>query len=167
MVRKLTIAAAAVLLSSAAYAQGPMHETWDINAPNGEPMALGHPLPTHTGFSASAPMHETWDINAPNGEATFAAVPEEPAQYADTDVHGHAAATSRADRVIEVHAGMGHVNVTSGETVLFKVGNRAFAWTFEPTLAHPSFDISEIAPHGVAVRGVRIYCAPDQYERAS
>lgn len=170
MVRKLVSAAAAALISSAAFAQGVMHDTWDINAPNGAAaMMPGQPLTAYAApvKAAAAPMHDTWDINAPNGlPAAEALSTAKPAQ-GDTPVHGHASASAAPDRTIEVGPGTRHVNVTSGETVLFKVGDRSFTWTFDATLDHPSFELSQIAPEGLAVQRVRIYCAPDPYERAS
>lgn len=168
MVRKLSIVVAAALLSSPAFAQGPMHDTWDINAPNGEPMILGKPLPaagTATNVSR-APMHDTWDINAPNGDPAGFGSPAVAVSHADPAVHGHAGATGSVDRVIDVKPGTRYVNVKSGETVLFKVANKSFVWTFDATLDHPSFDLAQIAPEGISVQGVRIYCAPTEYERA-
>jgi len=167
MVRKLTIAVAAALLSSTAFAQGPMQDTWDINAPNGAPMIPGKPLPSVAAPSAlsAAPMQDTWDINAPNGPRLL--VPTAvAAAHGDSAVHGQTASAGSVNRVIDVRPGTRHVNVTSGETVLFRVGDKSFTWTFDPTLDHPSFDLGQIAPAGVAAQGVRIYCAPDQYERA-
>jgi len=138
MLRKLSLAAVAAAVSAtlatAAFAQNPMQDTWDINAPNGDPMVL-----------------------APASVA---------ASHGGSAVHGHAAGAAKVDRVIEVRPGTRYVNVTSGETVLFKVGGQSFTWTFDKTLDHPSFDLGQIAPAGVAVQDVRIYCAPDQYERA-
>lgn len=164
MVRKLSIAVAAALFTATTYAQGPMHDTWDINAPNGAPMILGQPLPAAPAAApvARGPMHDTWDINAPNGEpSALAATPA-------TDAHVHGIATNaRVDRVITVKPGTRHVNVRSGETVRFEVGGQSFVRTFEPTVNHPSFELSEIAPAGLDVQGVRVYCSPDQYERAA
>lgn len=162
MVRKLSLAVAAALLTTTAYAQGPMHDTWDIKAPNGAPMALGQPLPAAPAF-ARAPMHDTWDNNAPNGEpSALAATP-----VTDAHVHGIATTNPRIDRVIEVKRGTRHVNVRTGETVLFKVGGQSFVRTFEPTVNHPSFELSEIAPAGLDLQGVRVYCSPDPYERSA
>jgi Heavy-metal resistance protein CzcE len=168
MVRKLAIAVAATLLSSTAFAQGAMQDTWDTNAPNGAPMILGKPLSSSAASSAAAraPMQDTWDINAPNGAPSVAAPAALAASHSDPAVHGHAVSTAKADRVIEVGAGTRYVNVKSGETVLFKVGGKSFTWTFDETLSHPSFDLAAIAPEGIAVPGVRIYCAPTEYERA-
>lgn len=166
MVRKLAIAVAATLLSSTVFAQGPMQDTWDINAPNGEPMIVGKPLPSQTPSAsvAQGPMHDTWDINAPNGEPILLAAPA--AADTHTAVHGHAANAASAQRVIEIAPGTKAVNVQDGETVLFKVGGQSFAWTFEPTLRHTTFGLAEIAPAGVDVQGVQVYCQPTPYERA-
>jgi len=170
MVYKLSIAVAAALLSTTAFAQGPMQDTWDINAPNGEPTILGKSLPStvaQPSTLSSAPMQDTWDINAPNGAPIVAGPTSVAASHGDSAVHGHAASAANVDRVIEVRPGTRYVNVTSGETVLFKVGGQSFTWTFDKTLDHPSFDLGQIAPAGLAVQNVRIYCAPDEYERAA
>ena len=50
------------------------------------------------------------------------------------------------DRVIEVRAGTQYVNVTGGETILFKVGSKSFVRKFYSMLDHGDFDLSEIAP---------------------
>ena len=124
-------AAGLAIMSGIAAAQMPMQDTWDINAPNGEPMQLGAP--------ASVESH---------------------------GVHGHMARASSADRVIEVGPDTTTVNVMDGETVRFKVGDRSFTWTFEPTLLHTNFGLSRIAPKDMDVHGVRVYCDPTPYERA-
>jgi len=46
-----------------------------------------------------------------------------------------------------------------------RFGGQSFTWTLDKTLDHPGVDIGQIAPVGLAVQDVRIYCAPDQYER--
>jgi hypothetical protein len=114
--------------------------------------------------SAQMPMQDTWDINAPNG--TPLRIAAEPEAATHTGVHGHAASAAIAQRVIDVRPDTKSVNVRDGETVLFKVGSASFAWTFEPTLRHTSFGLGEIAPQGVDVRGVQVYCEPTPYERA-
>lgn len=117
MVRRLSLAIAAALLSTVANAQqAPMHDTWDINAPNGALMMLGKPLPSAAASAVSgAPMQDTWDINAPNGDlGTVAAT-----AVADRHVHGIEANTAAVDRVIEIQPDTRYVNVRSGETVLF------------------------------------------------
>lgn len=117
------------------------------------------------GAFAQWPMHDTWDINAPNGVPTVDVSQRVAATPAAHGAHGHAA-TRRADRVIEVRPGMKHVNVQDGETVLFKAGAKSFAWTFEPTLLHTPFDLTQIAPAGIDVQGIQVYCDPTPYERA-
>ncbi len=64
--------------------------------------------------------------------------------------HWHAAVApapgDMVDRVIEVRAGTQYVNVTGGETILFKVGSKSFVRKFYSMLDHGDFDLSEIAP---------------------
>jgi hypothetical protein len=158
----LLAATGLTILSGIASAQ--MQDTWDINAPNGTPMQLGQPLPVPARAVASGPMQDTWDINAPNGAPLRSAEPA--ATNRHTAAHGHAANAASAQRVIEIAPGMKAVNVRDGETVLFKAGGESFAWTFEPTLLHASFGLADIAPAGMDVRGVQVYCEPTPYERA-
>jgi len=80
--------------------------------------------------------------------------------------YGQPASPEQADRVITIRPGRRFVNVTNGETVLFKVNGRAFAWRFTPTISHRTFRLEEIAPGDIDVRGVQVFCGPDLYERA-
>lgn len=85
--------------------------------------------------------------------------------------HWHAAVApapgDMVDRVIEIRAGTQYVNVTGGETILFKVGSKSFVRKFYTMLDHGNFDLSEIAPSDLDVRGVRVFCDPDLYERSA
>jgi hypothetical protein len=80
--------------------------------------------------------------------------------------YGSPASGEGADRVIEIKAGRKFINVTNGETILFKVSGKSFAWKFSTTLRHRSFDFSIVAPKDIDVRGIRVFCVPDLYERA-
>lgn len=90
------------------------------------------------------------------------------AQTEPASGHYHAATANapNVDRVIEIRAGTHYVNVTGGETILFKVGNNSFARKFYPMVSHGDFPLSDIAPSDVSVQGIRVFCAPDLYERA-
>lgn len=106
-------------------------------------------------------------LAALSGAVTYPAA----AQAASPAAHWHAAAaaapTDIVDRVIEIHAGTRYVNVTGGETILFKVGQKSFARKFFTMLDHGDFDLSDIAPADVNVQGVRVFCGPDLYERSA
>lgn len=84
------------------------------------------------------------------------------------DIAASCSAPSAApvDRQIELRPGTRYVNVTAGETVRFKVGTKLFVCKFDDTLRHSNFDFSKIAPRGIDVKGVRVYCQPTLYERA-
>lgn len=81
--------------------------------------------------------------------------------------YGYPARAGSADRVIEIRRGRKLVTVTNGETILFKVYGKAFAWKFESVPGHANFDLEEIAPQDVDVRGIRVYCVPDLYQRSN
>ena len=131
---KISIAAAAAALSTSALAAGPMQDTWDINAPNGDPLRV-----------AAQPAA----LQAAHQHASVSAAP-----------------ATHVDRVIVLRPGTRYVNVTNGETVLFKVGDKSFVRKFESMLTHGSFNLSEIAPSDVDVQGIQVYCQPTLYERA-
>lgn len=81
-------------------------------------------------------------------------------------VFGHPAGPEQVDRVIQIRKGQRFVNVTNGETVLFKVNGKSFTWRFSRSLMHRRFALKDIAPREVDVPDVDVYCIPDLYERA-
>ncbi len=81
-------------------------------------------------------------------------------------VYGHATAPGQADRTIEIGPGRRLVNVSSGETVLFRVSGKSFAWRFTRIPPPDCFALRDIAPADVPVPQVTICEVPDLYERA-
>lgn len=69
---------------------------------------------------------------------------------------------SAPDQVIVIDDGTRYVNVTSGTTVRFVVGERFFTWNFETggTRVIP-FDLERIAPEGFLRHRVVAYVADD------
>lgn len=76
---------------------------------------------------------------------------------------GSAASATKVDREVETRLGARHLNVRRGETVLIKVGGKAFAWKFD-TVGTPVFDLAEIAPKDLNIQGVRVYVARSPYD---
>jgi Heavy-metal resistance protein CzcE len=109
---------------------------------------------------------DTWDINAPNGEPLRVAAGPAASQATHQHASASGVAATNVDRVIVLRPGTKYVNVTNGETVLFKVGDKSFVRKFESMLIHGSFKLSEIAPSEVNVQGIQVYCQPTLYERA-
>lgn len=104
-----------------------------------------------------------WTAAAQGMPAAYAAeAPAGPSRNA----YGHPAPADQPARIIVIAPGQRYVNVTNGETILFRVNGRSFAWTFRTSVRHRSFELSEVAPVDVDVRGIRVYCVPDLYERA-
>jgi hypothetical protein len=69
-----------------------------------------------------------------------------------------APAGTAVDQVIVLNDGVASVNVTSGSTVKFVIGDRSFIWTFDngavPLFA---FDLNRIAPAGLLDHQVTTY----------
>jgi hypothetical protein len=53
------------------------------------------------------------------------------------------------------------VNVTSGDTVRFVTGDKAFAWSFQVSPNVAMFDLNQIAPPGALGRRVPVYVTPN------
>ena len=73
------------------------------------------------------------------------------------DLLGDAAPESAAVRTVMITPATKHVNVVSGETIKFIVGDKSFAWSFQVPVTVPSFDLNRIAPAGVLDHQVRAY----------
>ncbi len=80
-------------------------------------------------------------------------------------LYGHAAAPEQAGRAIDIGPGRRLVNVSSGETVLFRVNGESFAWQFPLTPPRDCFSLKEIAPPNIRVPRVTICEGPDLDER--
>lgn len=76
-------------------------------------------------------------------------------------------ATSVIDRVIELRPGIKYVNVTAGERILFKIGNKSFAWKFDEGHPHANFNLSEIAPKDIDVPAARVYVGENVYDHSA
>jgi hypothetical protein len=74
---------------------------------------------------------------------------------------GNAAPAGTAfDKVIVLDDGVTSVNVTSGTTVKFVIGDRSFIWTFDNGAVRIfPFDLSRIAPEGFLKHKVVTYVA--------
>ena len=69
---------------------------------------------------------------------------------------GSPAETGHAERAIALTGETRWVNVKSGETVRFTVGNQAFAWKFDGPATWP-FDLREVAPAGLLTQPIKVY----------
>ena len=66
-----------------------------------------------------------------------------------------------ATRIVNLTAGMQHVNVVAGDTIRFVNGTGEFAWSFNVNPIVQVFDLNQVAPPGVLAHGLRVYVAPD------
>lgn len=75
------------------------------------------------------------------------------------DLRGIAApAQAAVNQVIVLTDATRHVNVASGSTVRFVIGDRSFNWTFDNGTAHVvPFDLQRIAPQGTLNHPVTTY----------
>ncbi len=53
------------------------------------------------------------------------------------------------------------VNVTSGDTVRFVAGDKAFAWSFQVSPNVAMFDLNQVAPPGALTRRIPVYVTPN------
>ena len=72
-----------------------------------------------------------------------------------TDLLGDAAPPAAATKTIMINANTKYVNVTGGDTVLFKVGDKTFAWQFNGRVS--KINLSDIAPAGLLDHDVAAY----------
>lgn len=77
------------------------------------------------------------------------------------DQIGNAApANATPDQVVVITDATRYVNVTSGSTVRFVVGDQSFTWTFSARNDHlVPFDLALIAPQGLLKHPVEAYVA--------
>lgn len=88
----------------------------------------------------------------------------------DADSHanpalGSAAQATAATHTVAIKNGTKSVNVDQGDVVTFEVGGQTFTWQFDTLRSSGSFDLLEIAPHGLNTQGVRVYVAPNPLYR--
>ena len=95
--------------------------------------------------------------------ATACALMAMPAQAAPPDLSflGSPAAVTMHRQTITITPTTRHINVTSGETVNFIVGDKAFAWHFDTMPNVFVFDLNRIAPSDLLDHQVRVYVAPN------
>lgn len=56
------------------------------------------------------------------------------------------------------------INVTCGDTVTFKNGDKTFTWRFE-SIHHGPVDARKVAPAGFMTEPLMVYIRPSEYER--
>lgn len=167
MLRKLPVLLAvgtfSAMLAAGAFATGPHDATTDPAAHDRlhTAPASGGPLQNTgaraTGFDATTdPAAHDWLHTAPASSG--------PLQNTVKGQHlGSPASEQYVDRQIELRPGTRYVNVTWGETVVFKVNGKTFAWKFD-TLGTPVFALPEIAPKNISVPGTRVYVGQSPLE---
>jgi hypothetical protein len=74
---------------------------------------------------------------------------------------GNAAQATAATHAVVIQTGTKSVNVDQGDVVTFQVAGQTFTWLFDTMRSGVSFDLAEIAPHGLDTQGVRVYVAPN------
>lgn len=74
---------------------------------------------------------------------------------------GSPAAVGTGERTIVITPDTKHINVTGGEVIDFRVGQKQFAWHFFVASTVSSFDLQRVAPPEVLDRSVIAYVAPD------
>jgi len=75
---------------------------------------------------------------------------------------GQVGAAGSAGRVIEVTPATSHLNVTNGETVTIRQGERSVTWHVQAPNNLNAVPLSRIAPRDQAGADVLIYIAPGQ-----
>lgn len=94
--------------------------------------------------------------------AAFAQAQANPIMRNGKSVFGTPADASVATRVIDVQAGSS-VNVTCGDVVTFKSGEKSFTWRFD-VAGHRSPVLSTIAPAGFVGNDFKVYVSRNRYE---
>lgn len=56
-----------------------------------------------------------------------------------------------------------HVNVRCGDVVVFRNGDRSFAWKFD-VIGHRAIDLAKIAPQGFSTKPLKVYVASNDFE---
>lgn len=72
---------------------------------------------------------------------------------------GSPAQATAATHTVAIQSGIKNVKVNQGDVVTFEVAGQAFTWQFDTLRPSGSFDLAEIAPHGLDTQGVRVYVA--------
>lgn len=74
---------------------------------------------------------------------------------------GDPGSTGTATQTINIKPGTKYVNVTSGQTVKFVVGDKSFAWNFNVGTNVSSFDLNRVAPANILAQPIKVYVARD------
>ncbi|HEX8954889.1 MAG TPA: CzcE family metal-binding protein [Burkholderiaceae bacterium] len=77
----------------------------------------------------------------------------------DAKLLGDAVPPAASEHTVVITPGTNYVNVTGGDIVRFKVGDKAFAWDFDTSGSMMAFDLQRIAPPGVLDHKVMVYVA--------
>lgn len=75
------------------------------------------------------------------------------------DLLGTGGVEKAAERTIVILPETRWVNVTSGETIRFVVGDRSFTWNFQTGATVTAFDLNQVAPAGMLTRRIVVYVA--------
>lgn len=75
--------------------------------------------------------------------------------------YGTVTPDSSVGRMITVSPTSKYINVTNGETVSISANGKTFSWQVRTFPHETAFDLSKVAPQGVAVPDVKVYVAPD------
>ncbi|MFZ5520662.1 MAG: CzcE family metal-binding protein [Pseudomonadota bacterium] len=71
---------------------------------------------------------------------------------------------AQTQRVVDVASlQRSFINVTCGDVVTFKNGDRTFSWRFE-VANHAAFDLQAIAPQGFLDKAVKVYVSRNDQE---
>lgn len=70
-----------------------------------------------------------------------------------------ASSNAAVQRTIVITPDTQSVNVTSGETIRFIVGERSFAWNFQTGTTVSTFDLNQVAPPRMLARRIVVYVA--------
>lgn len=77
-----------------------------------------------------------------------------------TPVTGQSAVLA-SPRTITITPETRWINVTSGDTVRFIVGEQTFAWNFQVSATITSFYLNQVAPPGMLARQIPVFVAPN------
>lgn len=76
---------------------------------------------------------------------------------------GDAATDAAAERTIVIDPATRYVNVTGGEIIRFKLGNKTFTWHFDGALNVTQFALQRIMPADLLDHPVTAYVRPNPF----
>ncbi|MGY2491315.1 CzcE family metal-binding protein [Cupriavidus sp. CP313] len=100
--------------------------------------------------------------SAPNKDAGPAQSASAVAVSKAATLFGSQAPAGTATRTVVLTPGMNSVRVNSGETVAFRVGEKAIEWTFIEALNGGSLELALLFPEAPQANGVYVYISPSQ-----